>query len=479
MTSTMVPIVYAVIAAIVIALLVGLIVWLRGNRQIKEYRTLSAAINDTRKDLEDVSSARDAAKAEFNQIDAETKQLQALKANADTLARFIKTAKKQAIDYKTTIASQKSKIDNQGKVLNDLMASLDLYSRLDEYTQVGHFEMPDYLYETSERFKVEIKAVRDKQKALIRDKAAVTFPEGIEIRGEKAFDNRILNGQIKLLLASFNIKCDMLIGNVNPGNYPRILEQIEKQANTLEKSVADLNCGFSSEYVEIKMQECRLQYQFKLKKQEEQEEQRLIREQMREEERARREYEAAVRKAENEERVYEEMLEKARRELELVSDEERQAAEARIADLETQLADAEARGVRAKSLAEQTRRGHVYVISNIGSFGEGIYKIGLTRRLEPLDRVKELGDASVPFIFDVHAIIYSDDAPAMEAALHRKFNEHRVNAVNMRKEFFRVELDQIRKEVETISGGEADFKMTVVAEDYFETRRLRGQLASA
>src|SRR5690606_16842858 len=131
------------------------------------------------------------------------------------------------------------------------------------------------------------------------------------------------------------------------------------------------------------------------------------------------------------------------------------------------------KGERAKSLAEQTRRGHVYVISNIGSFGENVYKIGMTRRLDPLDRVKELGDASVPFYFDVHAIIFADDAPALETALHRKFRPHRVNAVNLRKEFFRIDLKHIQKAVEELSDEEADFTTTIAAEEYFETKRLR------
>lgn len=473
MFSASVPLLYSALAVVIAALISAGVIWLRANRQVKEYRHLSEALSEIRLELERASSAFDASQRKLEEIDKETKQLQALKNNADKLAKFVQISKKKAAEYKTLLAEQEGKIEEGQAELGELMGSLDLYSRLDDYTQVGHFDMPDYLYETSERFQIEIKAVRDKQRDLIRGKSAVVYPNDIEIRGEKAFDKRVLNGQTKLLLTTFNIKCDFLIGKVNPGNYPRTLEQIEKQANTLEKLVADLSCGLSADYVELKFQECRLQYQFKLKKQEEQEEQRLIREQMREEERARREYEAAVRKAEEEERIYREMLEKARQQLELAAEDDRQAAESRISALEAQLAEAEAKGVRAKSLAEQTRRGHVYVISNIGSFGDGIYKIGLTRRLEPMDRVKELGDASVPFTFDVHAIIFSEDAPAMESELHRRFTHHRVNAVNLRKEFFRVSLKQIKQAVEELAGSDAGFRMTVVAEEYFETRRLR------
>lgn len=113
-------------------------------------------------------------------------------------------------------------------------------------------------------------------------------------------------------------------------------------------------------------------------------------------------------------------------------------------ELQKKYEEAEAKNQRAISMAQQTRAGHVYVISNIGSFGEDVFKIGMTRRLEPMDRVKELGDASVPFSFDVHAMIYSEDAPTLENALHRKFKQAQLNKINQRKEFFSVSLSDIK-----------------------------------
>ncbi len=116
-----------------------------------------------------------------------------------------------------------------------------------------------------------------------------------------------------------------------------------------------------------------------------------------------------------------------------------------MVSLEKQLKEAQKKGERAVSRAQMTKSGVVYVISNIGSFGHGVYKIGMTRRLEPLDRVRELGDASVPFPFDVHAMILSDNAPELEKKLHKFFNERRLNLVNNRKEFFNVSLEDIKK----------------------------------
>lgn len=395
-----------------------------------------------------------------------------MKGQDDELKQSIQEQQATLDSTKSTLDELNSSIEKSELDLEELMGDIDLYSRLDEYTAHGHFEMPQYLYETYTRFAEEIKDVRQQQKDMIKAKTAITFPESTVISNDKSFNNKILNGQVKLMLTAFNIECDLLIGKVSPSSFGRTLERIEKLANTLEKSAATLECGFDIDYIELKFEECKLQYQYTLKKQEEIAEQKLIKEQIREEQRAIKEFEKAIADAEKEEKMYRNLLDKAQRELAKATDKDRSEMEQRIAILEQQLAEAEAKEERAKSMAEQTRKGHVYVISNIGSFGEDVYKIGLTRRLEPMDRVKELGDASVPFPFDVHAMIYTDDAPALETALHREFNSKRVNAVNLRKEFFNVDLASIQAAVEKIVGIEAEFKMTALAEDYYESLRL-------
>ncbi len=149
----------------------------------------------------------------------------------------------------------------------------------------------------------------------------------------------------------------------------------------------------------------------------------------------------------------------------------------KIHNLENELREALSRKERAISMAQQTKRGHVYVISNIGLFGENVYKIGMTRRLEPEDRVKELGDASVPFSFDIHAMIFSEDAPKLEAALHNQFESHKVNMVNPRKEFFNVTLDEI-KDVVKNNHIDATFIDIPESEEYRETRAILKKLQS-
>jgi hypothetical protein len=172
-------------------------------------------------------------------------------------------------------------------------------------------------------------------------------------------------------------------------------------------------------------------------------EQRRIQEQIREEERAQKEIDRALKEADDEEERYSKALDRAKKEIGQATGAELDKLTEKLHLLELQLSEAQANKQRAISRAQLTKSGHVYIISNIGSFGENKFKIGMTRRLEPMDRIKELGDASVPFEFDVHAIIYTEDAPSFESKLHEHFDHRRINKVNERKEFFEVTIEEI------------------------------------
>ncbi|MFB9847675.1 DUF4041 domain-containing protein [Oceanisphaera arctica] len=275
---------------------------------------------------------------------------------------------------------------------------------------------------------------------------------------------------IHFAVDAFNGKVDSALAKVKNDNYGKIKQEIlDAFALVNHNGMPFRNARINREYLDARLEELKWAVATHELRQIEREEQREIREQMREEEKARREMEKAIKEAEKEERMLQKALEAARKELASANDEQRLQYEAQLTELEAKLVDAEARGQRAISMAQQTRRGHVYVISNIGSFGENVFKIGMTRRLEPLDRVKELGDASVPFDFDVHAMIYSDDAPALEKELHRRFDEASVNKVNPRKEFFSLNLAEIRQAVEQQGMNEAHWTMKAEATEYRES----------
>lgn len=277
---------------------------------------------------------------------------------------------------------------------------------------------------------------------------------------------------IRFVLDAFNGKVDTALSKVKHDNFGKLEQEIRDAFGLVNgHGQAFRNARITEEYLAARLAELKWAVVTQELRLQEQEEQRRIKEEIREEEKARREYEKAIQEAEKEERMLQKAMEEARKRLESASEEQRKMYEDQIAELQAKYAEAEAKNQRALSMAQQTRRGHVYVISNIGSFGEHVYKIGLTRRLEPLDRVKELGDASVPFDFDVHAMIYTEDAPTLEKELHRQFEEHQINKVNPKKEFFKVNLKDI-KELVTSRNIEAHWTMVAEAREYRESLAL-------
>jgi hypothetical protein len=283
---------------------------------------------------------------------------------------------------------------------------------------------------------------------------------------------------IRFVIDAFNGKVDSILSRAKVGNFGTLQQEIKDAAALVNHNGgAFRNARVRREYIDARTQELVWAVQTHELREREKEEQRQIREQMREEEKARREYERAMREAAKEEDLIRRAMEKAQGQIARATEEQKAQFEAQLAELAEKLRQAEEKNQRALSMAQQTKAGHVYIISNIGSFGEHVYKVGLTRRLEPLDRVRELGDASVPFSFDVHAMIWSENAPDLERTLHRKFFDAQVNKVNPRKEFFRVGLADLRSTVEEM-GLNVSWTMTAAAAQYRESLAIARQIES-
>jgi len=218
----------------------------------------------------------------------------------------------------------------------------------------------------------------------------------------------------------------------DPENYQRQKKTLTKTFDFVESVGYELPNGLRRTAINGLI----VSYKEKVREQALKEEQRQIKQQMRDEKRAREEQDRLVKEAEQKEK-------EIRRHLDEALKQQKGQYNAEIEELKRQLEDAQMSSERAKSMAQLTKRGHVYILSNIGSFGENVFKVGMTRRLDPQDRVKELGDASVPFPFDVHAMISCDNAPTLEKELHHELTRFRVNRVNFRKEYFKVDLQTI------------------------------------
>ena len=310
----------------------------------------------------------------------------------------------------------------------------------------------------------DLKAARTHTRHLLKEGRAAACDYAEPNRRETA---------VRFVAEAFNGAADSVLARVKVDNVGKLAQEIQDAFAIINHhGSAFRNARVTDEYLAARQAELQAAGRFQALLKREQEEQRAIRERIREEARAQREFEAAQRSAAKEEERVRKALVEAQRRFESAAAEDRARMEERLQALQSALAEAEAKSARALSMAQQTRAGHCYVISNEGSFGGDVLKIGMTRRIDPLDRVRELGDASVPFEFDVHAMVYSEDAPGLEKQLHRAFNETRVNMVNPRKEFFRVGLAAVREKLSTL-GVEAEFTLAAAAREFRETQALQ------
>jgi hypothetical protein len=331
---------------------------------------------------------------------------------------------------------------------------------------------PHFSFESSDAYKQELERIRSRQKALVKNNQAATCAIEWEVRGSKREGARMQKQYLKLMLRAFNGETDAAVARVTWNNITRMEERIRKAHQAINELGGVMQMSISAEYLDLMLTELRLEFELQEKKHEEVEEQRRIKEQMREEEKAQREAERARKEAEEEEARYQKALEKARAEMEKAKGAALAQLKLKTEQLGLALQKAHEMKDKATSMAQLTRSGHVYVISNIGSFGENVFKIGMTRRLEPMDRVRELGDASVPFEFDVHAMMYSEDAPSLEGSFHEHFNSRRVNMVNERKEFFAVSLNEI-EEFAQQHGLNIELTKLAEAKEYRQTLSLK------
>jgi hypothetical protein len=403
---------------------------------------LSAANAQARKLRESSQAELEAAIRQAQNIIEEAKR------RAEEVAGNALSAMDNAKLYEATAIAMKNKIEGYG--LAYLVPERSILDELAE--ELAHTEAG-----------VQLKLVRDRARLMVKNRTAATC-EYVQAQRQDTAVNFVID--------AFNGKVDSILSRAKNDNYGVLAQEI-RDAYTLVNfnGKAFREARIAEDYRETRILELKWVVAAQELKKQEREEQRAIKEKIREEEKARREFERAIRDAAKEEDLLRKAMEKATAQLEAASEARRGEFEAKIAELSERLQEAELRGQRALSMAQQTRRGHVYIISNLGSFGENVYKIGLTRRLNPLDRIRELGDSSVPFEFDIHALIFSEDAPSLERHLHKTFVFQQMNKVNYRKEFFRVGLAQIREYVETL-GLQATWTSLSKAAEFRETQAI-------
>lgn len=389
-----------------------------------------------------------------------------LNAQKSTLENNIKDIESDITQRRSNIEQLDLEIKNREKQIIDL----------DDEILVQDFGLyrPHYNFANALDYKEKLAEIRSRQKALIKNKDAVTGNTNWQVNGSVSKGRKMVNDTQKLLLRAFNTECDELISKVKYTNYDASLNRIYKSAEVISKLGTIMDISIKHAYLNLKVEELRLAFEYQQKKQEEKEAQKAARAEMREAARLQKEIEAQRKKIEKEQTHYQTAYDRLMKQLEHSPDDE--ALLSKKAELENQLKDID-KAIKDIDYREANQRaGYVYVISNIGAFGPDVYKIGMTRRLDPQDRVDELGDASVPFNFDVHAMIFSDDAPALETALHKAFEDRKLNMVNTRREFFHVTLNEIKDVVKKNFDKTVEFIDVPDAEQYRISLKMQQEM---
>ena len=418
--------------------------------------------NENKKLMQRVSELEAMLTPEMRELTTVNMMLEEQKLQLQEIEKSIESFKKKKVDIEKQVVEAKKKLVETNDAV--LMQEFGLYE-------------PKYDFVNSEAYKEKLTNLRSRQKDMIKNKTAATGANNWTVNGDAKKGQKMVADMQKLLVRAFNSECDEVIGKVKFNNIEASEKRITASRDAISKLGQIMSVEISSQYYKLKINELYLAYEYQLKKQEEKDALRQVREEQREQAKLQKEIEEARKKIEKERQHHERARKQALERLAVETNEEKRAdLEEKLSQLNVQLEKIE-NDLKAVDYREANQKaGYVYIISNIGAFGEGVYKIGMTRRLEPMDRIDELGDASVPFSFDVHALIFTEDAPKLENALHHAFENRKLNMVNPRREFFRVSLDEIKQVVRDNFDKTVEFIDVPEAAQYRESLLLRGKL---
>ena len=399
--------------------------------------------------------------------------IQDIEANQSNLATLKETIEKEKakIEHDIEVRISKKNIElNQlcseiSKVQDELKNKKQEVENLEPLVTVVNIDTEGLELATSQELKNILSRYKLEEAELVKNNTAID----VLINDDKKF----ITTQIRQILRSFNAECDLAISNVTLKNIDTMRNKILRSYETLNKIYKSDGVQITKEFLENKLQQLITAHSYQEKLEDERVQKKLIQEQLKEEEKVRREIEREKAKIEKDETQFKNEISKLMKYLQKTDNEvEKTLYIDKIKECEEKLSELETVKSDVLNREKNTRAGFVYIISNIGSFGENIFKIGMTRRLEPMDRIKELSSASVPFEFDVHALIFSDDAPSLESILHNTFREYEVNKVNHRKEFFAIPLGKIEKVVTEHHNATVQWTYDAAAEEYRESIAL-------
>jgi hypothetical protein len=414
-------------------------------------------------------------------IEQQGKEIALLQGTIDDIgARDAVTVKAKIEEYRQTENNLKKSCDEIGAAIENLQKEITRKRNeiivLDESVMLESFALynPKFKFTTSEEYKNRLDQIREKQKDAIKNDRAAEGGKNWTVNGSAREGQKMIADIKKLFIRSFNNECDYCVDNVKFSNIEASEKRIEKSFETINKLGRVNNVELTNEYKKLKFDELYLAYEYQQKKEQEKEEAKRAREELREQQKLEREIKEAREKIIKERKHFSAAIKELEQKLKKATDEnERLLMEKNLAENKERLAELDKEEKIIDYREQNAKAGYVYIISNVGAFGEGVYKIGMTRRLEPMERIDELGGASVPFDFDVHALIFSDNAPELEAKLHEHFYDARINKINDRKEFFKADINEIEKVLKENYKKVVDVVKEAPAEQYRESLLMK------
>lgn len=407
------------------------------------------------KQEEQVAEELQAKKDEMNNIDEKLRQME----------------KDKEEELRIKLADKEAEINSKDQELKSLQEQLALAKEEDEMQTYGLYE-PHYDFENATAYKEKLDEIKRKQKESVKDKTAAWGNPNMRLDGDLRKGQAMINDNIKQIIRTFNTECDGIIRKVKHSNMEASEKRIRKSYETLNKLNERVGVRIQPKYLDLKLEELHLAYEYQVKKQEEKELLAEAREREREEKKLRQKLEKEKNKFNRENNRINNELADAEAKLQAANDEEKAKLQAEIDKLKAALEKNNEEIEKIDKWEETPGAGYVYIISNIGSFGEDVYKIGVTRRDDPEERIRELSNASVPFKYDSHVFIFSEDAYNLESSLHERFDNKRVNKVNRRKEFFNITIDDVKKIVEENKASVHSFVEEPEAEEYYDSLKL-------
>lgn len=449
--------------------------------RIKEFKneiiSLKAQVNRLNKDKQSMQITIDNLNSNISELnDKLSFKLSLKEQEADQLDETIRNKKEEFKEIQDNISTEKHKLEfllnkivEKEKELDDVKAEV---GDLESETEISSYGLYDTKFEFSNslQYKDKLKEIRDNEKRAVKEKTAMYFNPNWQLNGSIAKGRQMNNKNMKAMIRSFNNECTEAIRKVTYSNFNLIHKRIQKSFEQHNKINSLNDLRIRDEYLNYKFDELDLAFGYKLKKEQEKDKLREERQREREEQQNKREFEKNNKRIDKDIKHYEKAIDELKnRQLEQDNEE----LQSKIAELMSEIEAKKAERQKQEKQMYTPTAGYVYIISNIGTFGKNVFKIGVTRRLTPEDRVNELSSASVPFKYDIHALIYSDNAFELETKLHNRFDKNRVNRINNRKEFFNITIDDIKSELENYKDATVTFNEKPEADEYRATLKIK------